>query len=101
MAKLAQTRVDTVRREKLRAALDGGARTWAELRLLTKLNDDWLGLTIGELLDARRIWTQARGEVRYYGLELRAGLIPCYVPVGALTGGGQIAYAGGVGAVNR
>ena len=101
MAKLEQATVKMGRREKLLAALDGGARNWAELRAVTKLNEEWLGLTIGELLDQRRIWTRAWGEVRYYGLELRAGLLPRYAHVGELALLSQLSYAGGVGTVNR
>jgi hypothetical protein len=53
-----------------------GARTWDELRALTKLNDERLGFTIGELLNLRKIWTALRGEVRIYGFERRVGLVP-------------------------
>ena len=93
MAKLEQAAVETVRCEKVTVALGDGARTWDELRALTKINEEWLGLTLGELLDQRRIWTRAQGDVRYYGLERRAGLVPRNAHAGDLAATGQLAYA--------
>ena len=62
------------RRQKVLAQLEGGARTWDELRALTKVSDESLGLAIGELLDLRQIWTGRSGDVRVYGIERRTGL---------------------------
>ncbi|MDQ3746246.1 MAG: hypothetical protein M3444_17880 [Acidobacteriota bacterium] len=64
------------RRQKVLAQLDGGARTWGELRALTRVSDDNLGIAIGELLDLRKIWTGQSGDERVYGLERRKGLAP-------------------------
>jgi hypothetical protein len=64
------------RRQKLLNQLEGGVRTWDELRELTKMNEENLGLAIGELLDLRKIWTGQRGDVRVYGIERRLGLVP-------------------------
>ena len=66
----------TDRRQKVLAHLEGGARTWDELRALTKVSDDNLGFAIGELLDLRKIWTGRRGDERVYGIERRTGLVP-------------------------
>ena len=65
-----------IRRQKVLAQLEGGVRTWDELRALTKVNDDNLGFALGELLDLRKIWTGRRGAERVYGIERRAGLVP-------------------------
>jgi hypothetical protein len=56
--------------------LQSGARTWNDLKSLTKLSDDMLGYTLGELLDLRKIWTAQRNDVRAYGIERRVGLAP-------------------------
>ena len=69
-----------LRHQKVLDALQDGARTWDELRASTGINDDRLGTTIGELLDLRKIWTEARGEVRVYGIERRA-LVPRFANV--------------------
>lgn len=66
----------TTPQQKVLAALENGVRTWDELRALTKINDERLGFTIGDLLDLRKIWTVQRGEVRVYGIERRVGLVP-------------------------
>ena len=66
----------TDRRQKVLAHLEGGARTWDELRALTKVSDDNLGFAIGELLDLRKIWTGQMGDDRVYGIEKRTGLVP-------------------------
>ena len=77
------------RRQKVLNILEGGARTWDELRALTKVSDDNLGFAIGELLDLRKIWTGQRGDDRVYGIERRAGLVPRFAqapcPYPALT----------------
>jgi|GEM_PF-4887691 len=57
-------------------ALQAGPLTWDELRTRIKVNDEHLGLRLGELLDLRRIWTERRGDVRLYGVERRTGLAP-------------------------
>ena len=71
-----QTTITTASQRKVLDAVFDGARTWDELRALTKLNDERLGFTIGELLNLRKIWTALRGEVRIYGFERRVGLVP-------------------------
>ena len=76
MAKSEQTITITSRQRLILNALQNGARTWDELRALTKLKEEGLGFTIGELLDLRKIWTLTRDEVRVYGLEQRTGLVP-------------------------
>jgi hypothetical protein len=64
------------RRQKILDHLDGGTRTWDELRALTNVSDDNLGLAIGDLLDSRKIWTGQSGDDRVYGIERRTGLVP-------------------------
>jgi len=76
MAKPEQSVGTTSRQQILLDALQSCVRTWDELRALTKLKEEGLGFTIGELLDQRKIWTVTRGEVRVYGLERRSGLVP-------------------------
>ncbi len=71
-----QAPVATMREQKVLDQLQFGARTWDDLRGLTKINDDNLGLTILELLNQRRIWTVREGAVRVYGIERRKGLVP-------------------------
>lgn len=70
-----------LRHRKVLDALGDGVRTWDELRALTKINDDRLGFTLGELLDLRKIWTGVRGGVRMYGIERRVGLVPRFANV--------------------
>ncbi len=66
----------TLRQEKVLDALRSGARSWDELRQLTKINEEGLGFVIGELLDLRKIWTGQKEDVRIYGIEKRQGLVP-------------------------
>lgn len=76
MAKPERATIESLRQQKVLDALRNGIRTWDGLRALTKLNDDHLGLALGELLDLRKIWTGERDGVRVYGIENRAGLAP-------------------------
>lgn len=76
MAKVEQIAPTTLRQERILNALKDGARTWDELRQLTKISEEGLGYTIGELLDLRKIWTRQKGEARIYGIEKRSGLVP-------------------------
>ena len=76
MSKPEQATVATLPRQKVLEQLQGGARTWNELRALMKINDDKLGFLISELLNQRKIWTAQKNDVRVYGLERRAGLVP-------------------------
>ncbi|HEX8890947.1 MAG TPA: hypothetical protein VF779_17490 [Pyrinomonadaceae bacterium] len=62
--------------ERILSALEGGLRTWDNLKELTKINDERLGFTLGELLDQRKIWTGVKNDVRFYGIERRIGLVP-------------------------
>lgn len=64
------------RQERILTVLEGGARTWGDLQKLAKINEEGLGLTLGELLSLRKIWTVQKNEVRVYGTERRIGLIP-------------------------
>jgi len=66
--------------QKVLTQLEGGARTWAELRALTKVNDETLGFALGELFDLRKIWTAYEGAERVYGIERRIGLAPRFAP---------------------
>ena len=70
------TLIVTSRQQKVLDQLQVGARTWDDLRGLTKINDDNLGFTIGELLQLRKIWTLQKGDIRVYGIERRRGLTP-------------------------
>jgi hypothetical protein len=70
------TTVATFRLQKVLDQLQERARTWDQLRALTKFNDDSLGLTILELLNLRKIWAAKKNDVRVYGLEKRTGLVP-------------------------
>lgn len=70
------TLMGSLRQQKVLDQLQAGARTWGDLRGLTKINDDNLGLTILELLNARKIWATNNGDVRTYGIERRVGLVP-------------------------
>jgi hypothetical protein len=69
--------VTTLRQQEVLNELQEGVRTWAQLRDLTKINDDMLGFMLAALLNQRKIWTTIqRNEVRVYGLERRTGLVP-------------------------
>jgi hypothetical protein len=56
--------------------LERGLRTWEDLRKTTKLNEEGLGFTLGELLSLRKIWTAECGGIRVYGYERRTDLVP-------------------------
>ena len=62
--------------ERILAVLQGGLCTWDELKGSTKINDERLGVTLGELLGLRKIWTAQKNDVRVYGIERRTGLVP-------------------------
>ena len=62
--------------QRILSVLESGARTWDALKRLTKINDERLGFTLGELLDLRKIWTTQQNDVRVYGIERRKGLVP-------------------------
>ena len=76
MSKPDQAKTMNPRQQKILDALQASLRTWDELRALTKINEEGLGFTIGELLDLRKIWTEERDGVRVYGIERRTGLVP-------------------------
>ncbi len=76
MSRPEQAPIITSRQQKILNALQSGLRTWDELRAMTKINEEGLGYTIGELLDMRKIWTRETGGVRVYGIERRTGLVP-------------------------
>ena len=76
MSQTKQAPVVTLRQQKVLDQLQGGARTWDQIRAPTKINDDNLGTTILELLNQRKIWTAQENGVRFYGLERRVGLVP-------------------------
>jgi hypothetical protein len=63
-------------------ALQDGILTWDDLKDVTKVSDDKLGSTLGELLDLRKIWTAQRNELRVYGIERRRGLVPRFFNTG-------------------
>jgi hypothetical protein len=63
-------------------ALQDGILTWDDLKGVTKVSDDKLGSTLGELLDLRKIWTAERNELRVYGIERRRGLVPRFFNTG-------------------
>ncbi len=63
-------------------ALQDGILTWDDLKGVTKVSDDKLGSTLGELLDLRKIWTAERNELRVYGIERRTGLVPRFSNMG-------------------
>ncbi len=69
-------------RERVLDALQDSILTWDELRAVTKINDERLGFTLGELLDLRKIWTVERNELRVYGIERRRGLVPRFFNTG-------------------
>ena len=62
--------------QRVLSAVAGGVRTWDELQAMTRLKAEPLGFALGELFDARKIWTEERGGVRVYGMERRTGLTP-------------------------
>jgi hypothetical protein len=62
--------------ERILNVLQGGLRTWDELKGSTKINDERLGVTLGELLSLRKIWTAQKNDIRVYGIERRTGLVP-------------------------
>jgi hypothetical protein len=76
MSKPEQATVVTLRQQKVLNQLQGGVRTWTELRTLIKINDDDLGFIILELMNQQKIWTTLKNDVRVYGLERRTGLVP-------------------------
>ena len=76
MSQTKPTSIVTFRQRKVLDQLQGGARTWDQIRAPTKINDDNLGITILELLNQRKIWTAQEDGVRFYGLERRTGLVP-------------------------
>jgi hypothetical protein len=76
MSNSEQAANSTLRQQKILDQLQAGARTWDQLRALTKINDDNLGVTIMELLNLRRIWATRRSNVRVYGIKRRTGLVP-------------------------
>jgi hypothetical protein len=66
--------------ERILNAVESRVRSWAELQKLTKMSDERLGFTLGELFDMRKIWTAERNGVRVYGFERRTGLAPRFSP---------------------
>jgi len=67
--------------ERILNLLQSGLRTWDDLKGLTKINEERLGVTLGELFDSRKIWTTHKNGVRVYGLERRTGLVPRFSPL--------------------
>ena len=58
-------------------ALQRAARSWDDLKKVARMNDERLGLMLGELLNERLIWTERRDDdSRVYGIERRTGLVP-------------------------
>jgi hypothetical protein len=76
MSQTEHSTVVTFRQQQVLNQLQGRVRTWDELRRLLKINDAGLGLTIGALLNQRKIWTAQKNDVRVYGLERRTGIMP-------------------------
>lgn len=76
MSRVEQAPVVTLRQQKVLDQIQMGARTWDDLRRLTKISDNNLGFIIGELLNQRKIRTAQKNDVRVYGLERRTGLVP-------------------------
>lgn len=62
--------------QRILSVLESGVCTWDALKGATKINEERLGFTIGELLDLRKIWTTEKNDVRVYGIERRIGLVP-------------------------
>ena len=52
-------------------ALQTKVCTCDELRAAAELREDTLGIVIGTLLDARKIWNAEQSDVRVYGLKRR------------------------------
>lgn len=48
------------------AALEGGVRTWTDIKKSTRLDDDRLGLALARLFAQRKVRTGFRGEERVY-----------------------------------
>ena len=71
-----QKLIHVSQQEKILNALHNGFRTWDDIKRLTKIKDDRLGLTLGELLNLRKIWTAQRNGVRVYGIESKRSLAP-------------------------
>jgi hypothetical protein len=46
--------------QRILSVLEDGARTWDALKGLTKINEERLGFSLGELLGLRKIWTMIR-----------------------------------------
>ena len=67
--------------DRILSVLESGLRTWDDLKGLTKINEERLGVTLGELFDLRKIWTAQKNGVRVYGLERRIGLVPRFSPL--------------------
>jgi hypothetical protein len=64
--------------QRILNALQNGILTWNDLKGAANCNDEKLGLTLGALLNLRKIWTVDKNDVRVYGLEKRLGLVPRY-----------------------
>ena len=62
--------------QRILDALQDGLCTWDDLKGIVKMNEERLGLTLGELLGLRKIWTAQKNGVRVYGIERRLGLVP-------------------------
>lgn len=67
--------------QRILDALQSRIFTWDDLKEVTRCNDERLGFAIGELLSQRQIWTGQKNEVRVYGLERRAGLVPRFAAI--------------------
>ncbi|HVG38407.1 MAG TPA: hypothetical protein VM870_03905 [Pyrinomonadaceae bacterium] len=48
------------------AALEGGVRTWMDIKKSTRLDDDRLGLALARLFAQRKVRTGFRGNERVY-----------------------------------
>ena len=62
--------------QRILTVLEGGVHNWDELKGLTYIQEDRLGINIGQLLGLRKIWTAHENDVRVYGIEKRKGLVP-------------------------
>jgi hypothetical protein len=62
--------------QRILSVLEDGVRSWDELKGLTYIQEDLLGINIGQLLGLRKIWTAHENDVRVYGIEKRRGLVP-------------------------
>lgn len=65
--------------EKILNALHAGFRTWADIKELTMIKDECLGLTLCDLLVLRKIWTAQRDGVRVYGIARERGPMPRFI----------------------